>query len=131
MSERLTREELGSMDLGFISLGNIELAVLILFALEKIPAEEARWILGTCLLACPVSASCGQYLAADLAPHDLRRSHAKLAHRGGVDLAQLSKSLGHASLSTTERNLGVDLDLAQQPCDFIKLKLNGRANGSN
>ena len=62
---------------------------------------------------------------ADLAPHDLRRSHAKLAHRGGVDLAQLSKSLGHASLSTTERYLGVDLDLAQQPCDFIKLKLNG------
>lgn len=66
----------------------------------------------------------------DLAPHDLRRSHAKLAHRGGVDLAQLSKSLGHASLSTTERYLGVDLDLAEQPCDFIKLKLNGRANGS-
>ncbi len=63
---------------------------------------------------------------ADLAPHDLRRSHAKLAHRGGVDLAQLSKSLGHASLSTTERYLGVDLDLAQQPGDFIKLKLNGR-----
>ena len=63
---------------------------------------------------------------ADLAPHDLRRSHAKLAHRGGVDLAQLSKSLGHASLSTTERYLGVDLDLAQQPCDFIKLKLNGK-----
>ncbi len=62
----------------------------------------------------------------DLAPHDLRRSHAKLAHRGGVDLAQLSKSLGHASLSTTERYLGVDLDLAEQPCDFIKLKLNGR-----
>lgn len=70
---------------------------------------------------------------ADLAPHDLRRSHAKLAHRGGVDLAQLSRSLGHASLSTTERYLGVDLDLAEQPCDFIKLKLNGtkgRANGS-
>ena len=63
---------------------------------------------------------------ADLAPHDLRRSHAKLAHRGGVDLAQLSKSLGHASLSTTERYLGVDLDLAEQPCDYIKLRLNGR-----
>jgi len=63
---------------------------------------------------------------ADLAPRDLRRSHAKLAHRGGVDLAQLSKSLGHASLSTTERYLGVDLDLAEQPCDFIKLRLNGR-----
>ena len=61
----------------------------------------------------------------DLAPHDLRRSHAKLAHRGGVDLAQLSKSLGHASLSTTERYLGVDLDLAQQPCDYIDLRLNG------
>ena len=54
---------------------------------------------------------------------------AKLAHRGGVDLAQLSKSLGHASPSTTEHYLGVDLDLAQQPCDYIKLRLNG-VNGS-
>lgn len=66
ISGRITREELGSMDLGFVSLGNTELATLMLFALEKIPAEEARWILENCLLACPVGASGGQYLAADL-----------------------------------------------------------------
>ncbi|MFV2045395.1 MAG: hypothetical protein ACC700_19455 [Anaerolineales bacterium] len=54
---------------------------------------------------------------ADLAPHELRLSHAKLAHRGEVDLAQLSKSLGLASLSTNETYVVVDLDLAAQPCD--------------
>ncbi len=67
---------------------------------------------------------------ADLVPHDLRRSHAKLAHPGGVDLAQISKCLGHASLSTTARYLGVDLDLARQPCDYIKQRLN-EVNGKN
>ena len=66
MSERMTRKELGGMGLNHISLGNTELATLILFAFEKIPAEEARWILENCLLACPVAASGGQYLAADL-----------------------------------------------------------------
>ena len=67
---------------------------------------------------------------ADLVPRDLRRSHAKLAHPGGVDLAQISKCLGHASLNTIARYLGVDLDLAQQPCDCIKQRLN-EVNGKN
>jgi len=48
---------------------------------------------------------------ANLAPHDLRRTFAKLADRAGSPLAQIQKSLGHASVQTTERYVGSDLDL--------------------
>jgi site-specific recombinase XerD len=41
-----------------------------------------------------------------LAPHDLRRTHAKLARQGGASLEVVSASLGHASVSTTQRYLG-------------------------
>ncbi len=56
-----------------------------------------------------------------LAPHDLRRSFAKLAHKGGAPIEQIQQSLGHASIQTTERYLGVTLDLKQAPSDMIKL----------
>jgi len=39
----------------------------------------------------------------DLAAHDTRRTYAKLAEQGGADLRQISLSLGHASIKTTER----------------------------
>ena len=38
----------------------------------------------------------------DLNPHDLRRSFAKLARDGGAGLETVQKSLGHASMRTTE-----------------------------
>jgi site-specific recombinase XerD len=59
----------------------------------------------------------------DLAPHDLRRTFAKLAYRGGGDLHQIQLSLGHASLSTTERYIGCSQDLIAAPCDYLGLKL--------
>jgi site-specific recombinase XerD len=59
----------------------------------------------------------------DVAPHDLRRTYAKLAHKGGAKLDQIQLSLGHASLTTTERYLGVRQDLHDTPCDCIKLDL--------
>jgi integrase len=59
----------------------------------------------------------------DVAPHDLRRTYAKLAHRGGAKLDQIQLSLGHASLMTTERYLGVRQDLHDAPCDYLKLDL--------
>ena len=58
----------------------------------------------------------------NIAAHDLRRTFAKLAHKGGADLAQISLTLGHASLNTTQRYLGLDLDLVDAPCDKIGLK---------
>jgi integrase len=59
----------------------------------------------------------------DVAPHDLRRTYAKLAHKGGAKLDQIQLSLGHASLTTTGRYLGVHQDLNDAPCDYIRLDL--------
>ncbi|MCL4410207.1 MAG: tyrosine-type recombinase/integrase [Gammaproteobacteria bacterium] len=61
------------------------------------------------------------------APHDLRRTFAKLAHRGGSPIDQIQLSLGHSSVQTTERYLGVEQDLVDAPCDHLGLKveLNG------
>jgi site-specific recombinase XerD len=58
-----------------------------------------------------------------VAPHDLRRTYAKLAHKGGAKLDQIQLSLGHASLTTTERYLGVHQDLDDAPCDYLRLDL--------
>ena len=38
----------------------------------------------------------------DLAPHDLRRTMAKLSREGGAPLEVIQHSLGHASVRTTE-----------------------------
>jgi site-specific recombinase XerD len=43
---------------------------------------------------------------AHLAPHDLRRSCARLCHESGGELEQIQFLLGHASVLTTERYLG-------------------------
>jgi len=56
-----------------------------------------------------------------IAPHDLRRTFAKLAHKAGAPIEQIQRSLGHASVQTTERYLGVDLDLHNAPSDLIQL----------
>lgn len=62
-------------------------------------------------------------LGLKVAPHDLRRTYAKLAHQGGAALEQIQLSLGHASLLTTERYLGVKQDLTDAPCDHLGLRL--------
>jgi len=41
-----------------------------------------------------------------LAPHDLRRTCARLCHLGGGELEQIQFLLGHVSVQTTERYLG-------------------------
>lgn len=58
-----------------------------------------------------------------LSPHDLRRTFAKLAHRGRAAIEQIQLSLGHASIVTTERYLGVRQDLHDAPCDHLGLRL--------
>jgi integrase len=58
-----------------------------------------------------------------IAPHDLRRTCAKLCRAGGGELEQIQMLLGHASVQTTERYLGTKQDLAHAPNDAIKLRL--------
>ncbi len=58
-----------------------------------------------------------------IAPHDLRRTFAKLAHKGGSALEQIQLSLGHASIKTTEIYLGVSQNLTDAPCDRLGLEL--------
>ena len=41
-----------------------------------------------------------------LAPHDLRRSCARLCHSAGGELEQIQFLLGHDSVQTTEKYLG-------------------------
>lgn len=55
-------------------------------------------------------------------PHDLRRTFAKLAHKGKAPLEQIQLSLGHSSVQTTERYLGVTQDLTSAPCDVLGLR---------
>lgn len=58
-----------------------------------------------------------------ISPHDLRRTFAKLAHKGHAQLEQIQLSLGHASIQTTERYLGVQQDLTNAPCDHLGIKI--------
>jgi site-specific recombinase XerD len=60
-----------------------------------------------------------------IAPHDLRRTFAKLAHKGGSPIDQIQLSLGHDSIQTTEKYLGVEQDLTDAPCDHLGLKISG------
>lgn len=58
-----------------------------------------------------------------IAPHDLRRSFAKLARNGGAELEQIMNSLGHDSLSTTQAYLGTEIDYQNAPSDRLGLKV--------
>jgi hypothetical protein len=58
-----------------------------------------------------------------VAPHDLRRSCAKMCRAAGGELEQIQLLLGHASVQTTERYLGTKQDLVHAPNDGIKLRL--------
>jgi integrase len=57
------------------------------------------------------------------APHDLRRTCAKLCRAAGGELEQIQLLLGHASVQTTERYLGTKQDLVHAPNDAIRLRV--------
>jgi integrase len=60
-----------------------------------------------------------------IAPHDLRRSCAKMCRAAGGELEQIQLLLGHASVQTTERYLGTKQNLVHAPNDGIKLRVAG------
>lgn len=62
-------------------------------------------------------------IGVNVRPHDLRRTFAKLAHKGASPIEQIQLSLGHDSVETTERYIGVTQDLTSAPCDALGLKL--------
>src|SRR5205809_4713347 len=57
-----------------------------------------------------------------IAPHDLRRTCAKLCHDRGGELEQIQFLLGHASVQTTERYLGCKQNLGHPVNDLFDLK---------
>ena len=65
----------------------------------------------------------GSKLGLEIAPHDLRRTFAKLAHKGHAAIEQIQISLGHSSIQTTERYLGIEQDLTDAPCDHLGIRL--------
>lgn len=56
-------------------------------------------------------------------PHDLRRTFAKLAQKGGAEIQQIQFSLGHSSVQTTERYLGTHQDFTTAPSDVLGLRI--------
>jgi integrase len=56
-----------------------------------------------------------------IAPHDLRRTCARLCHQAGGELEQIQFLLGHVSIQTTERYLGCKQRLQNAVNDRIGL----------
>ena len=54
-----------------------------------------------------------------LAPHDMRRTCAKLCRKSGGDLEQIQMLLGHASIQTTEKYLGMQQNLVEAVNDKL------------
>lgn len=80
---------------------------------EKMANPKALWVC--------VQKYCSIVGVPKLAPHDLRRTYAHLAHLGDAALEQIQLSLGHASIQTTERYLGIKQNLQDAPCDHLGL----------
>jgi len=61
-----------------------------------------------------------------IAPHDLRRTCAKLCHSSGGELEQIQFLLGHVSVQTTERYLGCKQNLGHPVNDLFELRTEGQ-----
>jgi len=59
-----------------------------------------------------------------IAPHDMRRTRAKLCHSNGEELEQIQFLLGHASAQTTQRYLGCKQNLGHPVDDLFHLNGN-------
>ena len=70
-----------------------------------------------------VKCYCDQLGFTNVAAHDLRRTFAKLARKGGAEIDQIQLSLGHASIQTTERYLGTQQDMNDAPADRLGIEL--------
>jgi len=64
----------------------------------------------------------GKMMGLEIAPHDLRRTAAKLSRGGGASIEQVQVMLGHASPQTTSQYIGEDLDLDNHAVDYGSFK---------
>jgi integrase len=69
-----------------------------------------------------VKAGCSKCGLENVAPHDLRRTCARLCHEAGGELDQIQFLLGHVSVQTTERYLGCKQRLRNAVNDNIGLE---------
>ena len=69
-----------------------------------------------------VKAGCSKCGLENVAPHDLRRTCARLCHEAGGELEQIQFLLGHVSVQTTERYLGCKQRLRNAVNDSIGLE---------
>src|SRR5580692_2843557 len=65
----------------------------------------------------------GQASISNLAPHDLRRTCARLCHGCGGELEQIQFLLGHASVQTTERYVGSEQNLQDAVNDRLGISV--------
>src|ERR1700746_3534158 len=68
-----------------------------------------------------VKSCCERVGLEHIAPHDLRRTLAKLCHDSGGELEQIQFLLGHVSVQTTERYLGCKQNLGSPVNDRFNL----------
>jgi integrase len=61
-----------------------------------------------------------------LAPHDLRRTCARLCHEAGGELEQIQFLLGHASVQTTERYIGCRQNLREAVNDRFRISASNK-----
>jgi integrase len=69
-----------------------------------------------------VTTACCQCGLAGVAPHDLRRTCARLCHNAGGEIEQIQFLLGHESVQTTERYIGCKQRLQNAVNDRIGLE---------
>lgn len=63
----------------------------------------------------------GKLMGLKLAPHDMRRTYAMIGLNAGIPLVQISKLLGHESLTTTQRYLDLTISLDDTISDHVPL----------
>jgi hypothetical protein len=73
-----------------------------------------------------VRACCEKAGLEHIAPHDLRRTCAKLCHSSGGELEQIQFLLGHVSVQTAERYLGCKQNLGRPVNDLFDLRMEGQ-----
>jgi site-specific recombinase XerD len=61
---------------------------------------------------------------ANIAPHDLRRTFARLARENGAELDEIQNILGHQSVTTTQRYVDAVLDMGRA-AEFVVFDLGG------